>query len=44
MLGDLAKSFLRNVGRPFLLGQRAGYDDFNVGAWLRMAQQTLPEA
>ncbi len=43
MLGDLAKPFLRDAGGPFLLGQRASYADFIVGAWLRMAQQTLPE-
>ncbi|KAG8406807.1 hypothetical protein J3459_014041 [Metarhizium acridum] len=43
MLGDLAKLFLENTDGPFLLGQRASYADFIVGAWLRMAQATLPK-
>lgn len=41
-LGDLAKLFLENTEGPFLLGRRASYADFIVGAWLRMAQRTLP--
>ncbi|KID73819.1 uncharacterized protein G6M90_00g000530 [Metarhizium brunneum] len=43
MLGDLSKLFLENTDGPFLLGQRASYADFIVGAWLRMAQATLPK-
>lgn len=43
MLGDLAKPFLENTDGPFLLGQQASYADFIVGAWLRMAQMTLPK-
>ncbi|KAH7006847.1 hypothetical protein EDB80DRAFT_717914 [Ilyonectria destructans] len=43
MLGDLAKLFLENTDGPFLLGQRASYADFIVGAWLRMAKVTLPK-
>ncbi len=43
MLGDLAKLFVENTDGPFLLGQRASYADFIVGAWLRMAQVTLPK-
>lgn len=42
-LGDLAKLFLENVNGPFLLGQQANYADLIVGAWLRMAQVTLPK-
>lgn len=43
MLGDLAKPFLQNTDGPFLLGQQASYADLIVGAWLRMAQVTLPK-
>jgi glutathione S-transferase len=43
MLGDLAKLFLKNTEGPFLLGQQVSYADFIVGAWLRMAQVTLPK-
>ncbi|KAK5992635.1 hypothetical protein PT974_06050 [Cladobotryum mycophilum] len=43
MLGDLAKLFVENADGPFLLGQRASYADFIVGAWLRMAAVTLPK-
>jgi glutathione S-transferase len=42
-LGDLAKLFLENVDGPFLLGQQANYADLIVGAWLQMAQRTLPK-
>ncbi|KHN99834.1 Thioredoxin-like fold protein [Metarhizium album ARSEF 1941] len=42
-LGDLARLFLRNTDGPFLLGQQASYADLIVGAWLRMAQITLPK-
>lgn len=42
-LGDLAKLFLQNSDGPFLLGQQASYADFIIGAWLRMAQVTLPK-
>lgn len=41
-LGDLAKLFLKNADGPFVLGQQANYADFIVGAWLRMAERTLP--
>lgn len=41
-LGDLAKLFLRDSNGPFLLGQQVSYADFIVGAWLRMAQRSLP--
>ncbi|SJM87349.1 uncharacterized protein ZBIST_3538 [Zygosaccharomyces bailii] len=44
MLGDLAKLFLRETNGPFLLGARASYADFIVGAWLRMVRVTLPES
>lgn len=41
-LGDLARLFLKNTSGPFLLGARASYADFIVGAWLRMMSVTLP--
>ncbi|RYP93694.1 hypothetical protein DL770_000225 [Monosporascus sp. CRB-9-2] len=44
MLGGLAKLFLRDTSGPFLLGTRASYADFIVGAWLRMMRATLPES
>ncbi|OQE39957.1 hypothetical protein PENCOP_c006G02926 [Penicillium coprophilum] len=40
MLGGLAKMF--GAKGPFLLGDRANYADFIIGAWLRMASKTLP--
>lgn len=42
-LGNLAKLFLRNSDGPFILGQQISYADIIVGAWLRMAQVTLPK-
>jgi glutathione S-transferase len=44
MLGGLAKLFLRDTTGPFVLGTRACYADFIVGAWLRMMCATLPES
>jgi len=43
-LGGLAKLFLRDTSGPFLLGPRASYADFIIGAWLRMFRVTLPES
>ncbi|KAK3310808.1 uncharacterized protein B0T15DRAFT_482018 [Chaetomium strumarium] len=44
MLGGLARLFSRDASGPFLLGARASYADFIVGAWLRMMCVTLPES
>lgn len=43
VLGDLAKLFRVNPDGPFLLGQKASYGDFIVGAWLRMAHTCMPK-
>ncbi|KAK4120217.1 hypothetical protein N657DRAFT_649277 [Parathielavia appendiculata] len=43
-LGGLAGLFSRDTTGPFLLGTRASYGDFIVGAWLRMLRVTLPES
>ncbi|KAL4889845.1 hypothetical protein BDV59DRAFT_101820 [Aspergillus ambiguus] len=43
-LGGLAKVFSKDTSGPFLLGARATYADFIVGAWLRMMHATLPES
>ncbi|RAK77630.1 uncharacterized protein BO72DRAFT_101982 [Aspergillus fijiensis CBS 313.89] len=43
-LGELAKLFGQTPeGGPFVLGHRACYADFLVGAWLRMFSVMLPE-
>jgi len=42
-LGDLGKLFSKDTSGPFILGAKACYADFNVGAWLRMMRATLPE-
>ena len=42
MLGGLAKVFQKDDSGPFVLGTRASYADFIVGAWLRMMRGTLP--
>ncbi|KAG5930937.1 hypothetical protein E4U59_000703 [Claviceps monticola] len=35
--------FGRDGSGPFVLGERATYADFIVGAWLKMMERTLPE-
>lgn len=42
MLGGLAKVFQKDSSGPFVLGAKACYADFIVGAWLRMMRGTLP--
>ena len=42
-LGGLGKLFLEDTSGPFILGTRASYADFIVGAWLRMMSLALPE-
>lgn len=44
MLGKLGRLFLRDDSGPFLLGAKASYADFIVGAWLRMMHATLLES
>lgn len=44
MLGGLAKLFQKDTSGPFVLGKKASYADFIVGAWLRMMCATLPES
>ncbi|PNH51752.1 hypothetical protein VD0002_g6804 [Verticillium dahliae] len=41
-LAPLAVLYGRDAAGPFLLGARASYADFIVGAWLRMFDVTLP--
>lgn len=41
-LGGLAKLYRRDASGPFLMGSRASYADFIVGAWLRMSRGMLP--
>ncbi|KAL4872620.1 hypothetical protein BDV12DRAFT_193341 [Aspergillus spectabilis] len=42
-LGGLGELFKRDSTGPFMLGTRACYADFIVGAWLKMMRATLPE-